>query len=487
MKTYLKILGLITITFFTYVSCEKIEDVEPLFALDAEEGISDPNTAELALIGAYATFRQSSFDRGTPELFIIPSLFSGQAITPGNDNEAISFVANDPIVDGRINLGAYTRMYDLINRTNWVLFGISNLSEADFENPGRRDEIIGEAKALRALAHFYLLRQWGQFYDLESEFGINIRTEPVRSPEAQPRNSVEETYAQIIQDLDDAIMMAPVTSNKIVANQTFARALKAKVLFYQGDYSNAAALAREVLDNPNGDFALAPTYSEIFDGSSQALFSNSELLFGTQGDNINNEFIGIGNFWGFYASVPPSYVDFATTGALNLNGQNISHDGDRVTSISIPQGPFLFDNGKYVSDFTETYELIYHMRMAELYLIFAEAHARANGSVTTDALNALNAVRIRAGAITTGADGFETYPATISLTQFLEAVRIEKLIELGGEIGEDWFDLVRYSFVDGFDISSVKPTATDINKYISPIPVQSINASNGVEIQNPGY
>ena len=81
----------------------------------------------------------------------------------------------------------------------------------------------------------------------------------------------------------------------------------------------------------------------------------------------------------------------------------------------------------------------------------------------------------------------ETYPASINLSEFLEAVRVEKRIELGVEVGEDWFDLVRYHFVDGFDVSTVKPTATNPDKFILPIDYVTIEAGKNVVEQNPNY
>ena len=129
--------------------------------------------------------------------------------------------------------------------------------------------------------------------------------------------------------------------------------------------------------------------------------------------------------------------------------------------------------------------------MAEIYLIYAEADARAIKNVSPSALAALNTIRIRAGATSTGSDGFETYPSNISYEELLEAIRIEKLMELATEMGEDWYDLVRYDYADGFgsgfQVSDVKSTATDAEKFIMPIPATSIIAGQNIVKQNPGY
>lgn len=490
MKYLIYIYTVVVCATLMFTSCESIDDIEPINGLNAETGITNENTANLALIGVYATFTQASDGEGIPNLYYLPSLLSNVAINSPyfTNTELASYANNDPIITGRENLGAYTRMYDLINRANWLIASVDNLTDGNFTTEGRRDEILGEAKALRALANFYLLRLWGQFYDANSQYGNVLRTSPATSTEVFPRSTVTKTYAQILQDLDDAIATAPNNSVKNFANQTFAKGLKAKVLLYQGNYAEASSLASEVINNPGGNFALSATYAEIFDGFTDAVYNTDELLFGTSGDD-NRTRIGLGQFWGFSVQMPQSFVDYASTGTLTVGSQTINYDSNRVSSSFLsPYGAPFYANNKFANQYLngKSFEVAYHLRMAELYLIFAEANARANNAVTTEALNALNAVRTRVGA-TTGGNGFVTYPASISLAQFLEAVRIEKSIELAGEMGEEWFDLVRYHFVDGFDVSTVKPTATNPEKYILPIPSQTVEVTNNLVVQNPSY
>ena len=244
------------------------------------------------------------------------------------------------------------------------------------------------------------------------------------------------------------------------------------------------------MDNAGTDFTLSPTYDALFDNSSEALFSNPEILFSTKGEP--NAGIGIGNFWGFDAGANPTYLDMAATGTMVVGSQTIKYDSTRVSSQFVDVGFLGIDCLKYRDGSpVDPFEMIYHFRLAEVYLIFAEAQARVNNSVTIEALDALNAIRQRSGATNTGGDGFEVYPATISLDQFLEAVRIEKMIELGAEQGEEWFDLVRYDFADGFgagfQVSDVKAEATDPDKFILPIPEESREAGGDVVDQNPSY
>ncbi|MDD7885252.1 RagB/SusD family nutrient uptake outer membrane protein [Flavivirga sp. 57AJ16] len=488
-------LGIIyQIVLFNIYSCqiaEELEDRTPKYALDADKAIVDEVTAELALIGVYSGFRQRGSVEGMPQIFLLPSILSGTG-TPNlifNDTpEMDSYVINNPIsTDATYNVASYARMYEIINRCNWLIEKVNLLSGEDFMNPTRKTEILGEAKAIRATCHFYLLRLWGQFYDLNSEYGIVLRTEPVRSDKALPRNTVAETYDLIIADLDEAIANAPTFKARYYANKTYSKGLKAKVLLYKGDYPNAALLAKDVIENSGSNFMLAANYMDQFDNTSTSVFDNPEVLFGSKGDK-SESILGIGNFTGFWMSV---------TGALNqvandfttINGQNITHDGDRIASTIYDAGAaFGLDTNKYITrGSADLYEMVYHLKMDEVYLIYAEAAARSAENVTPEALDALNAIRERAGATSTGGDGFETYPESISFSEFLEAVRIEKYIELAIENGEEWFDLVRYHFVDGFDVTTVKPTATNPDKYILPIETNSIQVGGNVVDQNPSY
>ncbi|AUP80517.1 RagB/SusD family nutrient uptake outer membrane protein [Flavivirga eckloniae] len=482
---YVALLGVITLMS---TSCGKLDDIDPVFLLDADEAITNEGSADLALAAIYARFR--TFD-GT-EMYAIPSLFShvGQLEEGDNRPELNSYVANLPITTSgniRMNEGGYANMYDVINNVNFLIQKVADI-QVPFSTDTRKAEILAEARAMRALAHFYLLRLWGQFYDMNSEFGINIRTAPVISNEAFPRHTVAESYTAILEDLDNAIANAPEGKEKFFISRTAAKGLKAKVLLYMGNYNEAAMLAKDIIDNSAPEFALAPTHAELFDNTTEDILNNSELLFVTRGEN--NIVVGLGGTWGAAVIGNPDFVTLANTGSVIIGSQEITYDApdNRMFNTFSEEGSGL----KYVRRNTDDIiDVIYHLRMAEIYLIHAEADARANSSVTADALASLNTIRTRAGATTTGGDGFETYPDTMSLDQFLEAVRIEKSIELTTEVSEEWFDLVRYDFADGFgsgfQVSDIKATATNPDKFILPISPESIQNGGGVVKQNPSY
>ncbi|MDQ2178439.1 RagB/SusD family nutrient uptake outer membrane protein [Marinifilum sp. D714] len=493
-KIYIAVLG---VGLLSMVACDDItkelDDFDPLYSVPAETAIVDEASAELALTGVYATFRQANYG---PEIHLFPDVLSGygqNSFYNSTRPENMGWANNEPIsVGASSQLGAYSKMYELVSRANWLLQNLNKLGEEDFDNPARKTEMEGEAYTLRAMGHFYLLRLFGQFYDSDSKYGVNLRTEPATNSEAFPRHTVSETYDLIIEDLDKGIAQAPELRAKWYVNKTFAKALKAKVYLYKGDYANASVVAKDVIDNSGADFDLAANYADQFQPhTSDALFQNPEIIFGSRGES--NAGLGIGNFYsGFSIAISQKYVD-AVADSLLIGTQKIAVDGGRTASVlNVNTSYGGYWTSKYTSYFSEgTYEMIYHMRMAEVYTILAEASARSANSVTTEALDALNTLRAQRGATNTGVDGFEIYPVSISFDEFLTAIRMEKLVELQAEGGESWFDLVRFDHADGFgtgfQVSDVKASATNSDKFILPIPFESIQAGGFIVEQNPSY
>lgn len=494
-RTY-KYSGFFALFLIFLSSCQLSEDLdefEPLYSLPAETAIHDETSAELALAGMYASLQGGAF----PDYSIMGSTLSG--VDAGGyfrtNIESLGFQTNNPVTSGRVLRGMYTGLYTLINRANWVIEGTNRLEENLFMNNGRKAEIIAEAKTMRALGHFYLLRLYGQFYDTSSEYGVVVNLKPSKEAEPKPRSTVMETYEAILMDLDDAIANAPTLRAKYFANKTFAKSLKAKVNLYMGNYSEAAQLSKEIIDNSGGEFALTPTFEELFIHTEPVL-NNSGAIFDVYQDL--NEPIGLGNYWsGIEANTSNIYYNLGKTGTMTVDGQEIKFDNTRIPFMQQGLSPLPGLNGNFKFKPWSgggLYETLYHMRMAEVYLIYAEAAARSTNSVPADALDALNTVRIRAGATEGGGNGFVTYPQTISYEQFLEAVRIEKLMELGTEMGEEWYDLVRYDYADGFGtgfrVTDHLLKETEIpnpDKFILPIPDASITAGKGVVVQNPSY
>lgn len=336
---------------------------------------------------------------------------------------------------------------------------ITTVSQA--QDP-RRDQIIGEARFLRALCHFYLLRNQGYFFDLSSKYGIVLKKKPTKSAASEPRSNVQDCYNFILEDLDYAISNAPSFTKSLYASSQAAMGLKAKVLLYEKKYGDAADMAKQVIQSTK--FSLENNYSDIF---IKKIVNTKEVIFQTPYDDKNDR---NNKAYVFRSSYLPSvyYANF-------LLGDN------RDTAALVRNTNGTLRNKKFNNTIfngqTLTADTEYFLRLDEIYLILAEATARSGGSLD-DAKAAINVIRSRVHM-----------PDITASTkdEVLEAVRVEKILELGAENGEEWYDLVRYASEGNLKVSTFKPGVVSETKYVLPLPKPTVDLSNGVVEQNPGY
>lgn len=141
--------------------------------------------------------------------------------------------------------GLYNDIYNVVFRLNFLMFKIEEgVIPVDAEFKVRA---TAEAKFLRAMAHFDLVRIWAQPYGYtanNSHPGIVIRNEVDTKPKA--RASVADVYSFILDDLAAAAANLP-DNNGNYANKDAAKALLANVRFQQNDFPNTLALCNELL------------------------------------------------------------------------------------------------------------------------------------------------------------------------------------------------------------------------------------------------
>ncbi|MEO8932748.1 MAG: RagB/SusD family nutrient uptake outer membrane protein [Xanthomarina sp.] len=458
------------LVLLTLVTSCSIDDVQPINQLPAENAITNATSAQQVLNSVYDLGRE--FDLGSFPIYL--AAYGNEGVITGFLSGSNGYNTNQVRVGNTFLANVYNGHYKIINQSNFLIQELEaghavGLSEV------RKVEMISEAKFQRAFSHFTLLRYFGQFYDLNSNYGIVVKTEFSTELIALPRNSVQEVYTQIIEDLEYAEANGPINIAHYYTGSLAARALLSKVSLYVGDYQRAATLADEVINNTEG-YALEANYASIFSNS----FNSSEVIFapltgpdnegGTTMDQVNRS-----TFSENLESLSDAQVGSVGDGDLSATGSGYD---PRFSFAYSEDTQGNNQNGKYpfldlVSSQGNT---LYHLRLAEMYLVHAEAEARRPGGNLTDALASVNALRFRAGVAVKVLD-----PTTI-----LEDIRQEKLLELFFENGEPWFDMVRYASLGNLDISLEKPTVTSENQYVLPIPSQVLIGNNNM-IQNPGY
>src|SRR5690606_26693192 len=316
-----------------------------------------------------------------------------------------------------------------------------------------RNQILGEAYFIRALAYYDLGRAWG---------GVPLVLSPTQTKEDGAnigRATLAETYAQVLADLDQAeALLAPLTL-RTRASQEAAKALKARLHLYLEEWEQAEQLATEVIETNR--FSLVAPYVAFIE-TKETEESIFELAYNNADRNNHAHYGYPSSLGGRYEWHPADdlLAELADPAIGGNRGAIISYLG------SIPYSTKYFRIG--TGD-----DPAYILRIAEQYLLRAEARLKKTAPDITGALADLNEVRERAGLTALNLD---------NVGDILLAIEQERRLEFAFE-GHQWFDLIRTGR------ASAVLGVTDSNKYLYPIPLNEIIADEALSPadQNPGY
>ena len=442
-----KITYILTVLALALISCNKLLDVQPTQSISAEQAIKDKTGVDKAITGAYYSLHDAG-NYGRNHV-IVEDLAADNLNWTGTTRDYSQIASNQIAADNAIIDGIWTSNYDCINRVNNVLARIADIDMTTDE----RNTYTGDGLFLRALSHFNLLSYFG---------AIPIKIKPTLDLSSinQARSSVADVYAQIIADLLQAEQMLPPTRSLGRASSFSAKALLARVYLSQFHYTNdqsIATLAKGKADQVInfGGYTLATNYADLFNGNntSESIF---EVVFDAQNYNRLAQYFFPVSLTGRYEVSPP--VEFV---------QGFQADTVRfTTSIAFDEKNLPY--GIKYKDYTSGTDHVYVLRLAEMYMIRAEALAYSNG-YTADILSDINMLRVRAGLS----------PVAVSTIDELKlAIENERRYEFAFE-SQRWSDLVRTkraSTVLGID-----------EKYtLFPIPLSELQ-TNKLMTQNPGY
>ncbi len=467
MRTIIKRYLLLSMSAFLLTACDlvgSIDDIEQKYVLTDENVISDATSAEVALNGVYASWRNIRIAWFRHYL---------NALT-GTETEAnivgMTGFSNNNVLDTNTGVADnYIALYNVVNNATSFIDNVSKGSIMGLTDE-RKTEAIAEARFHRAMAYLYLLRQYGEFYHPNSTFGIVLyKDKPVRDNESIARSTVRESYDAILSDLDYAISNAPLYTYHYKVCRLTAQALKARVLLYAQDYRNAAATARQVIDEGAAyGYYLEDDFTSIFSKS----YMSPEVIFALYNSYPNER------------DADSNWNQYAGNTIMTLAYGMGSDDGvDRRyfnTFENLDPSKYWLRNNKYPNYYYDTAEpenTYFFIRMAEMYYILAEAEMRQGNE--TSARQALKDIicNDRAGYS-------EEYVDNINSAAFLVAVLEHKWLELATENNEEWYDLIRHHVIDGLAIA---PTYVKSDTHLTmPIPRTAL-AGNNLLRQNPSY
>jgi hypothetical protein len=430
------------------VSCKKYLDEKPNNAIATEDAIIDAGTARAAITGTYDRL-QSYYASQYPTLGTITA---DNVIFNGTLSEYLQLDQNAIPTDNVITIGTYSAIYRTINSANSVIAYVPGVNDP-LLTVAEKNKILGEAYFIRALSYFDLARGWG---------GVQLQLKPttdLNGLKGIKRSTLDQTYDQVLADLIQAENLLPedaTTRNR--AQKSTARALRARLHLYRKQWVDAENYATQVINNTK--YALVKPYKTFFTAPFLSTESVLELTFSVNDKN---------GFWGtWYPSSAGGSFTLKPSDAIVAKLNNPLIGGTRNTLIA-GTAPNVY--GVLYNTTSSSIDPSYVIRIAELYLIRAEARAQQNKLTgINSAASDLNIIRDRAGLAPTTA---------VTQADLLQAIEDENSVEFPFE-AHRWFDLVRTGR------AGAVLGITDPNRLLFPIPLSDVLSDPDVT-QNPGY
>ena len=482
MKNYIKLLTIISSICFLISCDDELNELEPFVEGNPETFFNSVATFQNGVDGGYRQLWNYYSDPGSG-LQGIPDILSDnviQAQTGRLSNDDYYDYRYVPSTGGAINL-YFSEAYEAVNVANLVIEQIDNLSDGEDKN-----NILGQALAIRAMAHFDLVRFYANIptqsaaaNDSDGIVYIKVEDGDTMDPLAKPnRETVASNYAEILDDLERSSQLIGVDNGQGRFNRSGVFGLLSRVYLYTGEYQNVIDSADEV------DVALA-TAEELAGMYTDANEAGIvvKLAINTSSESNGNN-VGVLYSQSNDESTVSEYVfDFDFFNSIedtDLRRDVISFVGVNQDNEYNAIAKFLGEEGQ-VNGRVD----VKVIRAAEVILNKAEAQFELG--LEGDALATLDELRVLRYS---SFDGGETGQA------LEEAIQFDRRVELSFE-GHRFFDLKRRGealnrstmgdIIDGSGTSPDVPTLPADNfRFQMPIPIAEINA-NANMAQNPGY
>lgn len=485
----------ILLSFFFLFGCKKL-DLVPISSKSVEGFYKTESQINQAVLGGYNGMRSAWVTLQSSYMLTesrSDNTFQGQQYNDGAINNFTVFP------DLGVLYSAWSDYYSFINRCNKILESSTDI-QMDAE---KKKQYIGEAKFLRALFYFDLVRLYG---------GVPLVTSTISVAESykKTRASVEEVYDQIVNDLTEAQESLPDkydNLNKGRATKWAAKGYLGKVYLFRSGYplkknewDKARQLFKEIMDS--GEFKFLPSYEDnysyAFEGNKQQVFSIT-FKSGAQGNgnifptrNASNDISPVNTTLGGLPFGGSPYNLFLSSDLLNSYEANdkrkdasilsswLSKSGAIITTLPTSKkyqnGPVSAANDWDIDWIALSY--------TDVMMMYAECLNEISYVQVGEAFSILNEVRQRAGlSLKSAAD----VPNQQSYRLWMEQ---ERRHEFAFE-NLRWFDLVRTDraldvmkeFLKGFGLEN---NIKSRDQYIYPIP-QSVLDVTPILTQNPGY
>ncbi len=478
--TYLWIL---VIALISFISCKKwVEVAPPITSSNGENVFTENQSAIAVLTGIYtnmANANVATIDGWLTNICYVTGLTGDELrLLDPADQQFGAYLSNDiPAINY-----SWTNIYTMIFIANSA---IEKLPNGTLLDPAVKDQLLGEAKFIRALNYFYLVNLYGDVpLALTPDYKIN---------KLLGRTDKAVVNEQIITDLKDAQALMSknyigkdglsTTAERLRPNKWAAIALLARVYLYLHRYADAETQSTDIINNQS--------LFKLVGLDSVFLKNNNEAIWQLQPTGT----VDLG-----YANTQEGIVFNLPAGALNSTQFTYLSDS-LVNSFDTKDlrktkwiGNYTFNArnyyypNKYKIGFGSGYvstEYSTVFRLGEQYLIRAEARIQ-QGNIT-GGIDDLNTIRLRATDLSAPVpEQFAQLPNNLSPSDAALAVENERKFELFTEWGHRWMDLKRTNRIDAV-LMPVKPGYQTTDQ-LFPLPIGDIKLyPNLVGHQNPGY
>ncbi len=458
--------------------------------------LKDKQAAEDQLTNLYELFR-SRVEHWYVDKLLVAESHSDNAYAGTTGAEVEPYETNTIDASNSVLSRDWTRFLEDIAQSNVLINGLDQLLKDGKVTQDEYNKMKAQGCIFRAIAMFDMAREWGSFPIITS-IAKTITAENVQEVYPTyypPKNTPEESYAQIISDLEFGAQYAPdfSTTDRTVMSKTTAQAYLAKVYAEKTaqDYDKVIKYADEVIATPG--LELEPDFETLWG------FANGDCVKRNTSEGILELHwsVGAGTWasWMFGRCLenPEYYFTWAKwiTPSRNLIADYESEGDTKRLDQTVHFESCTWSNYYPASNYAFMYKLrsgynnIYKCRLADIILIEAEAYAYKGELEKSAAL--VNKIRTRAGLANLTSD------KTSSKDAMIEAVMHERRLELAME-GERWYDLCRNNKVESvMNAVYAKDSGRlaqkkkfDENSYLLPIPQTALDQNSNL-VQNPGY
>ncbi|MDR0710826.1 MAG: RagB/SusD family nutrient uptake outer membrane protein [Prevotellaceae bacterium] len=456
---YIRIFPVLTVVLFA--ACEdSLLDFPPQTQIEDGAIIISQSSAEKALVGVYASLRGISgtailtYETAADNVIlnslrsvVVPTLKADGGVTGGAD---------------RTNGGGYGSYYTLINRANHVITSVNGLDNSLFTG-NSRDVILAEAHMLRAFAYFDLARTYGNVPIVLQPSTATNQAGIKKSPKAN-------VFGQVEADLDVAEAKLTGTTwnvNKGRVSIWAVYAFKARLYLYQERWADAERYASKLVENPD----LKLTALEENDSWFVTRFSTEgifEVACSTsEGNPVRTNFAtaaegGLGD----YVAAP----DFANLLNDSLVGGKRSIYVARENTIDA----WLIR----IYNKSDRSSSVFLFRLAEQYLIRAEARLKKTSPDISGAIGDINEIKERAGVETLDPS------AGWSVDDLLLVVETENRLEFAFE-GHRYPDVIRTGRA-GDVFGELNSVYKDSRYWVVPLPTSELKNDPDLEQNGDG-